>query len=392
MTESKVSVQKVSSYDSELIRRALLKNLELLGGLGHIIRSHSRVFIKINHLSPPSPPEDLIVTHPVFTKELLRLLLENGCDVTVGDDIQCKSGDGFMISGYRKICKDLGVRLVNLKEFSFREIACHGQVLTKTFISPLVLESDFLINLPKLKTHSFTALTGSIKNMYGIIPYGLRCSYHRKFDKSETFAQMLVDIFSCAPPHLNIMDAIYAMEGEGPSAGSPNKVGLILASSDAVALDAVATKITGLDPMHVNTTAISAHRGMGVADIAHIELLGEKIQDIAVNDFRHSAIATGLIKKKIPAFLHGFIQEQLVLTPRILQKKCTDCMECVDICPTGAARLIERRPRVDKSRCIHCMCCHEVCRFHAIKMGQRPMGWLLRKMAAFYKKAMSLLS
>ncbi len=392
MEKMKVSLQRVWGYESEDIHRALLKSFDLLGGLEQFIRSKSRVFIKINHLSPPSPPEANIITHPAFTNELLRLLIDIGCQITVGDDIQSNRNDGFLISGYRKMCEDLGVRLVNLRETGFREIACRGQILPKSYISSLVLDSDFIINLPKLKTHSFMAFTGAIKNMYGIIPHGLRCSFHRKYLKSEIFAQMLVDIYSCAPPHMNIMDAIYAMEGEGPSAGSQKNIGLILASPDAVSLDAVATKIIGLDPMHVHTTKNAAERGLGTAKMEEIELLGEKIQNITVKDFKQSAISIGLVHKKIPAFLHGFIQWQLVMIPRVLEKKCTACVECVNICPTGSIRTQEGKARIDKSRCIHCMCCHEVCRFHAIKLEQRPFGRMLRQSEKAYKKIMSLFS
>ena len=90
--------------------------------------------------------------------------------------------------------------------------------------------------------------------MFGVIPHGFRHRYHREFIKNDVFSQMLVDIFSCVPPHLTIMDAIVAMEGEGPSAGSPKKVGVIIASKDAVAVDAVALKITGSNPMNIYTT------------------------------------------------------------------------------------------------------------------------------------------
>jgi uncharacterized protein (DUF362 family)/ferredoxin len=310
----------------------------------------------------------------------------------VGDDIQSNKKDGFIISGYRKICEDLGVRIVNLREIGFREVSCRGQILTKTYISSLVLDSEFVINLPKLKTHSFMAFTGAIKNMYGIIPHGLRCQYHREYIKGESFAKMLVDVYSCAPPHMNIMDAIYAMEGEGPSAGSQKKVGLILASPDAVSLDAVATKIIGLDPMHVHTTKNAAERGLGTADMEEIELLGEKIQNIVMKDFEQSTISIELVNKKIPAFLHGFIQWQLVMIPRVLKKKCTACKQCVDICPIEAVRMQRGKARIDKSRCIHCMCCHEVCRYHAIKPGQRPLGRMLRQAEKTYKKIMSFLS
>ena len=195
---------------------------------------------------------------------------------------------------------------------------------------------------------------------------------------------------SIAPPHLNIMDAIWAMEGEGPSAGSPKNVGLILASSDAVALDAVATKIIGLNPMQIHTIKNAAERGLGIAQLSAIEILGERIHDIVVKDFKPSAIAVGLIRKKIPGFLHAFIQHQLVLIPSVKQKKCTACEECVRICPKGAVQMQAGKARIDKSRCIHCMCCHEVCRFHAIKLGQKFFGWVVRRMTITYKKVMAL--
>ena len=243
-----------------------------------------------------------------------------------------------------------------------------------------------------MKTHSFMGFTGAVKNLYGIIPHGLRCSYHREFAKSEIFGRMLVDIFSCAPPHLNIMDAIQAMEGEGPSAGSTKNVGLILASADAVALDAIVTKVIGLDPEQIETTKNAAERGLGTAQIEEIEILGERMQDIAVKDFKQSVVAVGLIKKKIPAFLHAFVQGQLILIPAVLNTKCTACQECVAICPKGAVQIMKDTAQIDKAKCISCMCCHEVCRFHAIKLGQKPLGRLIRGMTTAYKKAMSFMS
>jgi uncharacterized protein (DUF362 family)/Pyruvate/2-oxoacid:ferredoxin oxidoreductase delta subunit len=394
MKKTVVSLLKVKDYNHQNIRKGLIQCLSLQGGLGTMIKPRSKVFVKINHLSPPSSPEEAIVTHPAFTKEVVRLLLESGCDITVGDDIHSKNQDGFLISGYRKVCAELGVRLLNLREQGFREVECKGEILKKAFISPVVLDADYIINLPKLKNHSFTAYTGAIKNMYGVIPHGLRCSYHRQFFKNEIFSQMLVDIFSCARPHLNIMDAIVAMEGEGPSAGKPRNVGLILASADAVALDAVAVRIIGLDPTQILTVAYAAERGFGTAEVENIEILGERIQDTVIKDFKPSAIAAGLIKKRIPAFIHAYIQDQLILLPEVLQKNCTACGECADVCPTGAAQLKGEgdKARIDKNRCIHCMCCHEVCRFHAIGLKQKSFGRLFRGVSSTYKRVMSHLS
>lgn len=392
MHKTKVSLVKLRDYESKNVYQAVKKSVDLLGGLEKIVKPHAKVFVKINHLSPPSSPNSAIVTHPAFTKEVLRLLKEFNLKITVGDDIQSKQKDGFILSGYRQVCKELEVPLVNLKEIGFKEVICHGQILKKVYISPLVLESDFILNLPKLKTHSFTIFTGAIKNMFGIIPSGLRLKYHRQYSKTEIFSQMLVDIFSCAPPHLTIMDAVVAMEGEGPSAGNPRTVGVILASKNAVALDAVATKITGFNPMDIYTTQNAHQRGLGTAKIEEIEVVGEKIHEVEAKNFKHSAIAIGLLQRKIPSFLHAYFQDQLTLIPKVKIDKCTVCMECISICPLGAAKLDRNTAWIDKSLCIHCMCCHEVCRFQAIKLKQRPAGRIFRMVSSLYNRVGSKFS
>lgn len=392
MKKTRVTIVRVKDYKPQEIRTALEKSLSYLGGLKNLIKPGSHVFVKINHLSPPSPPEKAIVTHPVFTGEVLRLLKQLDVTITVGDDIYSRDKDGFLISGYRQICGELGIPLRNLKEDGFREVSCRGELLEKSYISPLVLEADFILNLPKLKTHSFTVFTGAVKNMFGIIPLGLRHAYHRRFIKNDVFSQMLVDIFSCAPPHLTIMDGIVAMEGEGPSTGNPRPVGIILASPDAVAVDAVASKIVGFNPMNIYTTQDAHDRGLGTGRLEDIETRGEHIQDIQVKDFKHSAVAIGLFRRKIPSFLYATIQNQLTLIPEIIPKKCTACLECVHICPRDAAKTENGSVRIDKTRCIHCMCCHEVCRFQAIKLKQRPLGKVIRGLSGLHKKLVSLFS
>lgn len=386
MKKTKVSLVKLKDYKSENVNSAVRKSLGLLGGLENILKPRTKVFVKINHLSPASPPERAIITHPDFTKEVLRFLKEVDLKITVGDDIQSEQKDGFIVSGYRQLCDELGVRLVNLKEMGFKEVHCRGQVLKKIYISPLLLESDYILNLPKLKTHSFSIFTGAIKNMFGIIPYGLRLKYHRQYARNEIFSQMLVDIFSCAPPHLNIMDAVVAMEGEGPSAGNPITLGLIIASEDAVALDAVASKIAGFNPMDIYTTENAHLRGLGTGIIEELEIIGEKIRDVEVKNFKHSAIAIGFLRRKIPSFLYAYIQEQLTLTPEVIRDKCTDCMQCIEICPRGAAKHAKDSAWIDESFCIHCMCCHEVCRFLAIRLKQRPIGRLIRAIQSLSRR------
>ena len=387
---SQVSIVRCRDYQAELVSAAVKQSLDLLGGLEAIIQPRAKVFVKINSLSPPSPPEKGIITHPFLTAEVLKLLQELDCEVTVGDDIQAETEDGFLISGYRQICDKLGVNLVNLKETGFRQVRVDGAVLKKVYIAKPVLDADFIVNLPKLKTHSFTIFTGAVKNMYGIIPLGFRLQYHHDYIKNEIFSQMLVDIFLCARPHLTVMDGIVAMEGEGPAAGRLKKTGLILASRDGVALDAAASKIAGFRPLDIFTTFFAHQRGLGFGDLSGIEILGEKIQHVRIPDFRHSILAVALLRRKLPAALYGFINDQLILSPEVAADRCTACLECVKICPAGAARSREGKAWIDPGKCIHCMCCHEVCRFQAVILKQKPMGRVIRGFSAFGKNVKSL--
>lgn len=296
----------------------------------------------------------------------------------MGDDIQSGSRDGFEVSGYRRVCDELDIKLVNLKESGFRETSVSGLLLDKTFISPLVLGADFIINLPKLKTHSFTVFTGAVKNMFGVIPYGLRLDYHLKYYLPDRFCRMLVDIARRVKPHLTIMDGITAMEGEGPGAGNPRQVGVLIAGRDPVAVDAVACRLIGLRPLDIYSTLDAHERGVGRADLDEMTILGEDVDRLRVEDFKHSAVAVGLMRKRVPQFLYAYLQAQLANIPEVLPEKCTDCGECVQVCPTGAAQQRRDKAWIQEDLCIHCMCCHEVCRFRAIKLKQSPTGRLIR--------------
>ncbi len=149
----------------------------------------------------------------------------------------------------------------------FVEKPCNGKLLKNVYISKIVDEADVVINLPKFKTHSLTTFTGGIKNLYGVVPDGLRRRFHRDYLRPEDFCQMLVDVYSITQPELTIIDGIMAMEGEGPGSGKMRNLGLILAGKDTTAVDAVASRIIGLKPEDVLTTRYAGERGLGISDL-----------------------------------------------------------------------------------------------------------------------------
>ena len=373
----RVALVRCPDYDDRNVGPAVDRALGLLGGWEAFVPRRARVFVKINHLSPPSPPGQGIITHPAVAAAVIARLKEFEAEVIVGDDIQSPETDGFSVSGYREVCRRLGVGLINLKEDGFREVGLQGARLRSVYFARQALDSDLIVNLPKLKTHAFTAFTGAVKNMFGCIPYGARLEAHRRFPRQDDFSEMLADLYAHRPPRLTVMDGIVAMEGEGPAGGPLRKVGLLLAGGDGVAVDAVAARLIGFKPGEVLTTAFAQDRGAGVGDPAGIEVVGERPENAAPAVFKHSALAMGLLRKKLPQAIYAFISGQLVLIPEIVPVPCTGCWECVKICPTGAARREGSKARISGPDCIHCMCCHEVCRFQAVRTRSTPLGrWI----------------
>jgi len=384
-----VSIVKVQNYDCDLIYEAVKKAVELIGGLQDVIKPGSRVFVKINHLPPPSPPEKGIVTHPVFAEAVVRLLKTFSDNIAVGDDIASQAPDGFSISGFQQMCQRAGVRLVNLREGGFVEVGCNGHFLDKIYLSRIVLDADVIVNLPKLKTHSLTILTGGVKNMYGTIPSGLRTRFHGEYVNKEDFSQVLTDIFSAIKPQLTIMDGIVAMEGEGPASGGLRRLGVVLASQDAVALDAVVAKMVGLNPMHIYTTRYCDERGLGIGKLDNIKVVGESLKSAAVPDFRVPVSATNLVIQRMPGFLPRLVTRQLSVRPRVIERRCTGCRECQKICPAGAISVAGKTARINPGLCIQCMCCHEACRFNAIVPTRSTMGVVVHLLGGVVNKLRS---
>src|SRR4030042_6611056 len=101
---ARVAVVRCSSYETAALSGAVRRSLDLVGGLGSFLDPGTKVFVKINHLSPYAPPDRAICTPPVFVREVLRVLLERNVRVSVGDDVNFGQGDEFVTTGFRQAC------------------------------------------------------------------------------------------------------------------------------------------------------------------------------------------------------------------------------------------------------------------------------------------------
>ncbi|HWR57434.1 MAG TPA: DUF362 domain-containing protein, partial [Thermodesulfovibrionales bacterium] len=230
---SKVILRK-ASYDYGTLRNVIFGVINALDN-GNISKGR-RVLIKPNLLFPAAPGR-AIVTHPLVIKAVLEYVCEKGGNVQISDSPA--------IGSFDKVLKESGIRRaleglpVDFREFKNSEEVAVGEPFKKIEIAADALNADVIINIPKLKTHSQMLLTLGVKNLFGCI-IGLRKpEWHlRAGVEKERFAQLLVQIYKAIRPSITILDGILAMEGRGPGkSGTPRELGLIMGSTDALALD-----------------------------------------------------------------------------------------------------------------------------------------------------------
>jgi uncharacterized protein (DUF362 family) len=187
---------------------------------------------------------------------------------------QCFDAVGMMDAVTRA-----GFDVVFLEEDEFVEVKLpEAQILKVAHVPRTILEADVFINLPVMKIHSLTTVTLAIKNLHGIVSDYDKLYQHCYRDLA--LARKLTDLLRIRRIDLNVMDALIGQEADHAADGRPVEMGLILASRDAVALDAVAGAVMGLDPGEVDTTRLAGEAGVGEDDLVKIEVLGESIESV----------------------------------------------------------------------------------------------------------------
>lgn len=135
-----------------------------------------------------------------------------------------------------------------------------------------------IVHLPTLKTHVFTTMTGAMKNAFGGLLNNRRHWTHSRIH--ETLVDLLRIQQEIHTGVFAVMDGTIAGDGPGPRAMRPHVKNLMLASSDSVALDAVAAKLMGFDPMSIDFIRLAHEEGLGVGNPSEINIEGIDISDI----------------------------------------------------------------------------------------------------------------
>ena len=346
---------------------------------GKVIKDNMTVFLKTNGLAP-HPANKAITTHPSVVQAVIRYFKNYNVKIIVGDNPATKEMKTvFKVNGTMDVIEEEKVELANNKDL--KVISAKEYKRYKDFnVSREIVESDILVNLPKLKTHGLAYFTGAQKNLFGTI-HGLeKAQWHVKSSTPLEFGEAMADLYSAIKSEMkdkimvNLMDGIEGLEGEGPSTGgSKKKANVLLASNDAIALDRVAMEIVKLDYSKSFISIISNNRGLGEFNIENIEVEGDSLslfKDVKFVPAKVEEIGIRSLK-----LVNKYNVKNLVLEhPKFDKNKCIKCGECKKICPPQAISIEKgKTPKVNKNKCIRCWCCGEVCPVNAISKSKRPL-------------------
>ncbi len=341
-------------------------------------KAGQRVVIKPNLLARHRP-ENAVTTHPDVLRGVILALQNRGiASITVADSPGGPYTPGLMAGVYKAcgvsaVCAETGARAYTGCESAPRHFPEGVLVHNFELIRP-ILEADYILNLPKLKTHVLTGMSGAVKNLLGCVPGLTKAEFHMRFPQREHFGQMLVDLCECVKPGLHLVDGILGMEGDGPAGGRVRETGLLLASQDPYSLDLAICRYMGLDPAQVPTLVAAAQNGRCGLLFDENALVAE--EETARRPFADFALPASCQDRvdfsgRLPRFLRGAMPaftRRAAPHPVVTKKQCVGCGKCAEICPAQVIQLEKNKAHIRQKECIRCFCCHEMCPVKAIEV------------------------
>ncbi|MHB8127205.1 MAG: DUF362 domain-containing protein [Desulfitobacteriaceae bacterium] len=275
-----MAVALVKRQDDQTME-ALRKAIEACGGF-ESLKPGTKVILKPNMvmrgLLPESVPNGNVTTTETM-ECIIALLREQGCnDLTIADggvihpDLYLNTTTAYSWAGYNELSERLNVPLVDLNEGPFVTVDLEGLPVK---IAKLIMEAEFLINIPVLKTHLQTKVSLGMKNLKGVIAYESKKNCHR-----NDLMRSIALLGRAIKVDLTIIDGTYGLQ-KGPTGDDFHKMDLFVAGKDILEVDIVGSWLLGYDPAEVEYLSIHADLAGRSLSLANVEVIGEKIDDLA---------------------------------------------------------------------------------------------------------------
>ncbi len=388
-----IIIASCPDYEPASIDKAFDHIFETLDTAG-IFDSGEKILLKPNLLAAKDP-EQAVTTHPQVMRGLAQHLGKLDLILSYGDSPAVDSPErAARVCGITSVMQELGIPMADFANSFTREYP-DGTTTRKFQMVRAVSDNDGIVNVCKFKTHALTRITGALKNLFGVIPGVVKAKDHVRFPDELRFTAMLADLYKMLPSRLHIMDAVVGMEGNGPSGGTPRKIGYIMASADPVAMDSFCAAMMGIGYKGVPIITAAENAGLGTADLGRIDVVfwdtdsegsvrgkaDQMIERFRLRDFKipvngHAAI--NMLNTSVGTFL----KRAVIKRPVVMTGKCTRCRVCVKVCPLEpkAISFSEKKNRIEYnySKCIRCFCCQELCPQGAIEVKEAPLGFLIK--------------
>jgi len=225
-------------------------------------------------------PGDAINTHPllvVAAAECFRRLGAKSVSVAEGPGHQRDTRLVLVESGYEQLFRIEKIKFVDLNRDELVQTLLRASYtgIKHLWLPRTVLEADFLVSMPKIKTHHWSGVTLSMKNIFGVVPE-IRYGWPKNILHWAGIQQSILDICATVPIHFVIADGIVAMEGNGPLNGTPRYLGKAVLADDPVAADVTCARLMGFEPHRIDHIC-EASRFIGNSSSVLIDQVGETL-------------------------------------------------------------------------------------------------------------------
>ena len=273
LPRSRVAVLKAETYSRKL-EDILYSGLELF----HLNLHGKTVLLKPNLVD--YIPGNHINTHPFLVAAAIECFRRLGAkSVLVGEGPGHQRDTELVLleSGLAEKLRQLRVSFVDLNrdELVMTPLLATYTGMNRLWLPRTVLEADFLVSMPKVKTHHWSGVSLSMKNMFGVVP-GAKYGWPKNLLHWKGIQESILDVCATVPVQFVIADAIVAMEGNGPLNGQPRPLNRIILADDPVAADAICARLMGLNPNRMTHIRIGAEF-LGNASPERIDQLAEAV-------------------------------------------------------------------------------------------------------------------